>query len=48
MIVHLTRDRTLMGSLRVGTGGACAAWATTALITITVVVLGIFTFLPGH
>jgi Mn2+/Fe2+ NRAMP family transporter len=48
MIAHLTRDRALMGDLRIGTISACAAWATTALITVTVVALGVFSLLPGH
>jgi hypothetical protein len=48
MIAHLTRDRALMGELRIGTVSACAAWATTALIAVTVVALGVFSLLPGH
>ena len=48
MIAHLTRDRALMGELRIGAISACAAWATTALITVTVVALGVFSLLPGH
>jgi NRAMP (natural resistance-associated macrophage protein)-like metal ion transporter len=48
MIAHLTRDRALMGELRIGAVSACAAWATTALITVTVVALGVFSLLPGH
>jgi len=48
LIVHLTRDATLMGELRIGRVSACAAWATTALIAVTVVTLGVFSVLPGH
>ncbi|TML51281.1 MAG: hypothetical protein E6G21_07695 [Actinobacteria bacterium] len=48
MIAHLTRDRALMGELRIGTISACAAWATTALITVTVIALGAFSLLPSH
>jgi hypothetical protein len=48
MIAHLTRDRTLMCELRIGTVSACVAWATTALITVTVVALGVFSLLPSH
>ncbi len=48
MITHLTRDRTLMGELRIGKVSATAAWATTALITVTVAALGVFSVLPGH
>jgi Mn2+/Fe2+ NRAMP family transporter len=39
LIVHLARDRRLMGTLRVGNGAAWAAWATTSLITLTVCAL---------
>ena len=46
MIVHLTRDPTLMGELRIGAVGAGAAWATTGLIAVTVIALGVFTLLP--
>jgi Mn2+/Fe2+ NRAMP family transporter len=48
IIAHLSRDRTLMGELRIGTVSACAAWTTTALITVTVVALAVFSLLPGH
>jgi hypothetical protein len=48
MITHLTRDRALMGELRVGTVSATAAWTTTALIAVTVAALGVFSLLPGH
>ncbi len=48
MIAHLVRDPDLMGELRIGAVGACAAWATTALIAVTVVALGVFSLLPGH
>jgi len=48
IIVHLARDRALMGELRIGGVSACAAWATTALIAVAVVALGVFTVLPGH
>jgi NRAMP (natural resistance-associated macrophage protein)-like metal ion transporter len=48
MIAYLTRDPELMGELRIGTVSAYAAWVTTALITITVVALGLVTLLPGH
>jgi Mn2+/Fe2+ NRAMP family transporter len=48
MIAHLTRDRSLMGELRIGAVSACAAWATTALIAVTVVALGVFSVLPGR
>ena len=48
MIVHLARDESLMGDLRVGTPSAYAAWATTALIGVTVVALGVVSVLPGH
>jgi hypothetical protein len=37
-----------MGDLRIGTASACAAWATTALITVTVVALGVVSLLPHH
>ena len=47
MIAHLTRDKELMGDLQVGRVSATAAWATTALITVTVVALGVFSLLPG-
>ena len=48
MIVYLTRDRDLMGELRIGSVSAVAAWATTALIAVAVVALGVFSVLPGH
>jgi NRAMP (natural resistance-associated macrophage protein)-like metal ion transporter len=48
MIAHLTRDRELMGELRVGRLSAYAAWAATALIAVTVGALGIFSLLPAH
>jgi len=48
MIVHLARDPTLMGELRIGAVSACTAWATTALIAVAVVALGVFSLLPGH
>ncbi|MCW2963147.1 MAG: Mn transporter [Actinomycetia bacterium] len=48
MIAHLTRDASLMGELRVGTVSAYAAWATTALIAVTVVALAVVSVLPGH
>ena len=48
MIAHLTRDRALIGGLRIGTVSACAAWATTALITVTVGALGVVSLLPSH
>ena len=48
MSAHLTRDRALIGELRIGSVSACAVWATTALITVTVAVLGVFSLLPGH
>jgi NRAMP (natural resistance-associated macrophage protein)-like metal ion transporter len=48
MIAYLARDRTLMGDLRIGAVSACAAWATTALIAVTIVALGVFSLLPGH
>ena len=48
MSAHLTRDRALIGELRIGAVSACAGWATTALITVTVAVLGVFSLLPGH
>jgi hypothetical protein len=38
----------IKGELRIGTVSACAAWATTALIAVTVVALGVFSLLPGH
>jgi NRAMP (natural resistance-associated macrophage protein)-like metal ion transporter len=47
MIVHLTRDATLMGELRIGTVSAAAAWATTALIALTVAALAVVSALPG-
>jgi len=47
MIAHLTRDAELMGELRINRVSAFAAWATTALITFTVVALGVFSVLPG-
>jgi NRAMP (natural resistance-associated macrophage protein)-like metal ion transporter len=48
MIAHLTRDHELMGELRIGTVSAFAAWATTALIALAVVTLGVFSLLPGR
>ncbi len=48
MIVHLSRDASLMGELRIGKVSMCAAWATTALIAFTVVALGIVSVLPGN
>jgi NRAMP (natural resistance-associated macrophage protein)-like metal ion transporter len=48
MITHLARDSKLMGELRIGTIGAAAAWATTAVIAITVVALGVVSVLPGR
>ena len=47
MIVHLTRDATLMGELRIGRISAVAAWATTALIALTVAALAVVSALPG-
>jgi Mn2+/Fe2+ NRAMP family transporter len=47
MIVHLTRDATLMGELRIGRVSAWAAWATTALIGFTVAALAVVSVLPG-
>ena len=47
MIVHLARDASLMGELRIGKISMCAAWATTALIAFSVVALGIVSVLPG-
>ena len=48
MITHLARDSELMGELRIGTVSAGAAWATTGLIAVAVVALGVFSVLPGH
>ena len=48
MIVHLARDASLMGELRIGRVSMCAAWATTALIAVTVVALAVVSVLPGH
>jgi NRAMP (natural resistance-associated macrophage protein)-like metal ion transporter len=48
MITHLSRDAQLMGELRIGRVSAGAAWATTALIAVAVVALGVFSVLPGH
>ena len=48
MIVHLARDESLMGDLRIGTLSTYAAWATTALIGVTVVALAVVSVLPGH
>jgi NRAMP (natural resistance-associated macrophage protein)-like metal ion transporter len=48
MIVHLTRDATLMGELRIGKISAAAAWATTALIALTVAALAVVSVLPGR
>jgi NRAMP (natural resistance-associated macrophage protein)-like metal ion transporter len=48
MIVHLARDASLMGDLRIGTVSMCAAWATTAVIAVTVVALAVVSVLPGH
>jgi Mn2+/Fe2+ NRAMP family transporter len=48
MIAYLARDATLMGELRIGAVSASAAWATTALIAVAVVALGVFSLLPGH
>lgn len=45
MIVHLTRDATLMGELRIGKVSAAAAWATTALIALTVAALAVVSVL---
>ena len=48
MIAHLSRDAQLMGELRIGATSAYAAWATTALIAVAVVALGVFNVLPGR
>jgi NRAMP (natural resistance-associated macrophage protein)-like metal ion transporter len=48
MIVHLARDASLMGELRIGRLSAGAAWATTALIAITVAALAVVSLIPGH
>ena len=48
MIVHLSRDSSLMGDLRIGAVSMCAAWAITALIAVTVVALAVVSVLPGH
>ena len=48
MIAHLSRDAQLMGELRIGTTSTYAAWATTALIAVAVVALGVFSVLPGR
>jgi Mn2+/Fe2+ NRAMP family transporter len=48
MIAHLTRDASLMGELRIGTVSMCAAWATTALIAVTVLALAVVSVLPGR
>jgi NRAMP (natural resistance-associated macrophage protein)-like metal ion transporter len=48
MITHLSRDEQLMGELRIGRVSAGAAWATTVLIAVAVVALGVFSVLPGH
>jgi NRAMP (natural resistance-associated macrophage protein)-like metal ion transporter len=48
MIVHLARDESLMGELRIGKLSMCAAWATTALIALTVGALAVVSLLPGH
>jgi NRAMP (natural resistance-associated macrophage protein)-like metal ion transporter len=48
MIVHLARDPAIMGELRIGPVSACTAWATTALVAVAVVALGVFSVLPGH
>jgi hypothetical protein len=37
-----------MGELRIGAVSAYAAGATTALIAVTVVALGVVSLLPGH
>jgi NRAMP (natural resistance-associated macrophage protein)-like metal ion transporter len=46
MIVHLANDASLMGELRIGKVSMVAAWATTALIAVTVVALGVVSVLP--
>ena len=46
MIVHLSRDAALMGELRIGRVSAGAAWATTALIALTVGALAVVSVLP--
>jgi NRAMP (natural resistance-associated macrophage protein)-like metal ion transporter len=48
MIVHLTRDASLMGELRIGGVSAWAAWGTTALIAFTVAALAVVSVLPGR
>jgi NRAMP (natural resistance-associated macrophage protein)-like metal ion transporter len=48
MIVHLTYDASLMGELRIGKVSMCAAWATTALIAVTVLALAVVSVLPGR
>lgn len=48
MITHLSRDAPSMGELRIGKTSACAAWATTGLIAVAVVALGLFSVLPGR
>jgi NRAMP (natural resistance-associated macrophage protein)-like metal ion transporter len=48
MITYLARDAQLVGELRIGGTSAVAAWATTALIAVAVVALGVFSVLPTH
>jgi NRAMP (natural resistance-associated macrophage protein)-like metal ion transporter len=47
MIAHLARQPELMGELRIGKASAIAAWATTTLIAVTVIALGVFSALAG-
>jgi hypothetical protein len=42
------RTRTEAAPHGIGAVSACATWATTALITVTVAALGVFSLLPGH
>lgn len=48
MIAHLARDEPLMGDLRIGKSSSYAAWATTALIAVTVAALAVVSVLPGR
>jgi Mn2+/Fe2+ NRAMP family transporter len=48
MISHLARDASLMGELRIGAVSMYAAWATTAVIAVTVAALVVVSVLPGH
>lgn len=42
MIIHLCRDETMMGTLKIGRTATMLSWATFLLITVAVVALGVY------